>query len=63
MNVSAKGLKIWTEQMSDYFWFLLSLVLFIVLGPFSGLVALIVLCKLGLEESRCTEPGSIVTRN
>ena len=63
INVSAKGLRIWTERMRDYFWFLLSLVLFIVLGPFSGPVALIVLCKLGLEESVCAEPESIVTRN
>ena len=35
---------------------------FMVLGPFSGPVALIVLCKLGLEESVQAEPESIITR-
>ncbi len=63
MNVSSKGLRTWTERVSDCFWFLFSLVLFVVLGPFSGPVALIVLCKLGLEESVHAEPESIVMRN
>jgi hypothetical protein len=63
MNISSKGLRTWTERVIEYFWFLLSLVLFIVLGPFSGPVALIVLCKLGLEESVHAEPESIVVRN
>jgi hypothetical protein len=63
MNVSAKGQRTWTKRTSECFWFLLSLVLFVVLGPFSGPVALIVLCRLGLEESVHTEPESIFMRN
>ncbi len=63
MNVTAKGLKTWKERTSECFWFLLSLVLFVVLGPFSGPVALIVLCRLGLEESVHTEPEPIFMRN
>ena len=63
VNVSSEGLRTWTERMSEYFWFFLSLVLFIVLGPFSGPIAFIALCKLGLEESAHAEPESIVMRN
>ena len=63
INVPSEGLRTWTEQVSEYFWFLLSLVLFIVLGPFSGPIALIVLSKLGLEDSAHAEPESIVIRN
>ena len=61
-NVSAKPAGTMTERVSECLWFLLSLVLFVVLGPFSGPVALIVLFKLGLEESVHAEPESIVTR-
>lgn len=63
MNVSSEGVRTWTERLREYFWFLLSLVLFIVLGPFSGPIALIVLCKLGLEENTHAEPESIVVRS
>lgn len=62
MNVSSKGVRALAERVSECFWFLLSLVLFMVLGPFSGPVALIVLFKLGLEESVHAEPESIVLR-
>lgn len=61
-NVSVKAAGTMTERVSECLWFLLSLVLFVVLGPFSGPVALIVLFKLGLEESVHAEPESIVTR-
>lgn len=61
-NVYAKPAGTMTERVSECLWFLLSLVLFVVLGPFSGPVALIVLFKLGLEESVHAEPESIVTR-
>jgi len=48
-------------QISEWFWFCLSFILFIVLGPFSAPVALIVLARLGLEENTCQEPKSITT--
>ncbi len=63
MKVSTKGLRTRAERVSECSWFLLSLILFVVLGPFSGPVALIVLCKLGLEESVRAEPESIVIGN
>lgn len=53
------GLVSLTEQISEYFWFLLSFSLFVVLGPFSAPVVLLVLCKLGLEESDSAEPESL----
>jgi hypothetical protein len=48
------------ERVSDWFWFLLSLSLFVVLGPFAAPVALIALTKLGLEENDLQEPESEV---
>ena len=48
-----------TEQVSEWFWFLLSFVLFVVLGPFSAPIALIAIFKLGLEDNDQTEPESI----
>lgn len=48
-------------QISEWFWFCLSFMLFIVLGPFSAPVALIVLVRLGMEEHICEEPKSITT--
>jgi hypothetical protein len=61
-NVAAQPGGTIAERLSECFWFLLSLVLFVILGPFSGPVALIVLFKLGLEESVQAEPESIITR-
>lgn len=49
-------------QVSEWFWFCLSFILFIVLGPFSAPVALIVLARLGMEENSCQEPESITTQ-
>jgi hypothetical protein len=48
-----------TEQVSEWFWFLLSFTLFVVLGPFSAPIALIALFKLGLEDNDHREPESI----
>jgi hypothetical protein len=48
-----------TEQVSEWFWFLLSFTLFVVLGPFSAPIALIALFKLGLEDNDHPEPESI----
>jgi hypothetical protein len=48
-----------TEQVSEWFWFLLSFALFVVLGPFSAPIALIAIFKLGLEDNDQTEPESI----
>ncbi|MGB3211601.1 MAG: hypothetical protein WBB19_12925 [Desulforhopalus sp.] len=47
------------EQVSEWFWFLLSFVLFVVLGPFSAPIVLIALIKLGLEENDHPEPEPI----
>lgn len=52
------GLSALIEQVSEWFWFCLSFLLFIVLGPFSAPVVLLVLVKLGLEESTNREPES-----
>ncbi len=46
-------------QLSEWFWFLLSFSLFLVLGPFAAPVVLIVLVKLGLEHADGSEPESI----
>jgi hypothetical protein len=48
-----------TERVSEWFWFLLSFALFVVLGPFSAPIALIALFKLGLEDNDHPEPESI----
>jgi hypothetical protein len=50
------------EQLSERFWFLLSFVLFVVLGPFSAPIALIALFKLGLEDNDHLEPESISSK-
>lgn len=47
------------EQASEWFWFLLSFALFVVLGPFSAPIALIAIFKLGLEDNDHPEPESI----
>ncbi len=47
------------EQVSEWFWFLLSFTLFVALGPFSAPIALIALLKLGLEDNEHQEPESI----
>lgn len=52
------GLSALLEQVSEWFWFCLSFLLFIVLGPFSAPVVLLVLVKLGLEENSSQEPES-----
>ena len=50
------------EQVSEWFWFLLSFTLFVVLGPFSAPIALIALLKLGWEDNDHQEPESISAR-
>ncbi len=50
------------EKVSEWFWIVLSFSLFVVLGPFSAPIVLIVLCKLGLEASDNVEPESISPR-
>lgn len=47
------------EKLSEWFWFLLSFVLFVVLGPFSAPIALMAIFKLGLEDNSQTEPESV----
>lgn len=48
---------IW-ERLSGIIWFLLSLVLFVVLGPFSAPIVLIALLQLGCEDSDQASPKS-----
>lgn len=50
------------EQVSEWFWFLLSFSLFVVLGPFSAPIALIAIFKLGLEKNDHQEPESISSK-
>lgn len=38
------------DKIAEVFWFFLSLSLFVILGPFSAPIALIVLLQLGFEE-------------
>jgi|GEM_PF-1293466 len=47
------------EQKSEWFWFLLSFILFVVMGPFSAPVVLLALIKLGLEDNDHREPEAI----
>lgn len=54
-----QSLSILVEDFSEWFWFLLSFVLFVLLGPFSAPIALIALLKLGLEDNDHREPESI----
>ncbi len=54
-------LNLWklAEQVSEWFWFLFSFSLFVVLGPFSAPIALIALFKFGLEDHDHQEPDSV----
>lgn len=45
-----------SEQISEWFWFMLSFLLFVLLGPFSAPIALIAIFKLGLEDNEHQEP-------
>jgi hypothetical protein len=47
------------EKISEAFWFLLCLSLFVALGPFSAPVALIALYKLAAEQQDAPEPESV----
>jgi hypothetical protein len=57
-----QSLCILVEQLSESFWFLLSFILFVVLGPFSAPIALIALFKLGLEDNNHLEPESMSSK-
>ena len=56
------NLAIRIEKVSEWFWFLVSFALFVVLGPFSAPVVLLVLCRLGLQDSDHAEPESVSSR-
>ena len=47
------------EHLRERFWFFLSFVLFVVLGPFSAPIVLIALFKLGLENNDLSEPEAM----
>lgn len=53
------SLRVLVEHVSEWFWFVLSFVLFVALGPFSAPIALIALVKLGMEDNDHREPESI----
>jgi hypothetical protein len=55
-------LPLLAEKVSECGWFLLCLVLFLVLGPFSAPVVLLVLAKEGKEAMARPEPEAIVSR-
>lgn len=54
-------LKACLAVFSEWFWFCLSFVLFLLMGPFSAVVVLIGLVSLGNEERRSemTEPARL----
>ena len=47
--------------VSEYFWFCLSFLLFVIMGPFSAIAVVIGLCSLASDENRnrMVEPESI----
>ena len=49
------------SALSEAFWFCLSLILFLLMGPFSAVAVIIGLCSLASEEnrSRMVEPASM----
>lgn len=53
------SLRVLVEHVSEWFWFVLSFVLFVALGPFSAPIVLIALVKLGMEDNDHREPESI----
>lgn len=57
-----QSLCIVVDQLSEWFWFLLSFVLFIALGPFSAPIVIIALFKLGLEDNDNREPESVSSK-
>lgn len=46
------------EKLGEMVWFLLSLILFVVLGPFSAPIALLALLQLGCEDHNQVFPES-----
>lgn len=46
-----------SDQLSEWFWFTLCFLLFVLLGPFSAPIALIAIFKLGLQENEHREPN------
>lgn len=54
-------LKAFMAVFNEWFWFCLSFILFLVMGPFSAVVVLIGLVSLGSEERRSemTEPARL----
>ncbi|MFT5699074.1 MAG: hypothetical protein ACI8ZB_001931 [Desulforhopalus sp.] len=47
------------EKIGGVIWFLVSFILFVVLGPFSAPIALIALLQLGCEESDRVSPEPV----
>lgn len=59
---AGNGPASFSAQVSEWGWFLLSLLLFLILGPFSSPVVLLVLGKLSLEDISSREPESVGPR-
>lgn len=55
-GMTVTGNKQFVARFSEIFWFLTSLLLFVVLGPFSGPIAILILFKEGLSENVGIEP-------
>lgn len=49
-----------SEKISEWFWLSLSLVLFVVMGPFAAPVVLLVLFQLAKEDNGGLEPEPLV---
>lgn len=47
------------EKVGGVIWFILSLILFVVLGPFSAPIVLIALLQLGCEDNDHASPQSV----
>lgn len=47
------------KKMGEMVWFFLSMILFVVLGPFSAPIALLALLQLGYEDHNQISPKSV----
>lgn len=59
IGVLFQNLSVLCENGEEWFWFTLCLFLFLILGPFSAPIVLLVLFKLGLEAENQPEPESV----
>ncbi|BHH84180.1 hypothetical protein [Desulforhopalus sp. 52FAK] len=64
MNTHSKPISVnpgdMVERVLGVIWFLVSFLLFIILGPFSAPIAMIALLQLGCEDRELQSPESIM---